>query len=44
MDQIVDFKFDPDEDFYALLGCDELSSSDQIVVGKTPYSDIWSGY
>ena len=33
MDFIKDYELSPDDDFYALLGCDELSSADQIVVG-----------
>jgi len=32
MDFIKEYKLRPEDDFYALLGCDELSSSEQIIV------------
>lgn len=31
VDSILDYKADPNEDFYALLGCDPSASSEQII-------------
>ena len=42
MDAIPYYTLLPEEDFYCLLGCDELSSKEQIVAGIIPLSTVIS--